>query len=565
MAEREGKTARPDRLDEAGGKAAEEPGCSGLRPRQGLVARLLRRAFARPFIRHGYRVLMICMIMLALDRLDPVGSKSAADAMAHDVVMQAGNLIGVWPEHDRLRGSGVDQSAVAETWRADRPDGVTLVLWTDEAMSVMREEKYAEEIWPISYAAHAAALYEAREMQAKAIFLDFVFLSKRVDDTWGELAAEIRAFAGSSTPLFIACDLDWEGPPAFADMIDAVAAANAEAGKTVVSFVPAFLPVRPVIRDYDMWVTSARPITGLDSEELSGGLGRVDPGAQCGGAQVLDPDGPETVSMTVAPTLFGAAREKERPVSRTQIPSMSLFWDRRSHVVTRTLFAADQTETVGWWRNLKEMVGGILFDMSLLSRPMSGPPMMPAHFLVFPENPMDGTLATRDLIEGRVVVIGSAQSSAADVRTTPNAVSRPGALVHAVAVDNLFKFGLDYVRDRASPIGIDKSTAILIAAVFVSALAYSIQVERAPLAKSSALFVEDLRTGYRTRLSRSVRTGVLVFFIFSFVLIFYRFPPFGWFSSLVEFSIVAAPLALTWISTALVSVMYEHWDDDTEN
>lgn len=564
MAEDDNMTASPGAVDGSDRTSAEVSDCCRLRPRKGPVARLLRRVFVYPFVRHAYRVALICLIMLAFDRLDPFGSKSAANAMFHDLMMQVGNCVGFWPEHDPLRGPGFEQTDVATSWRKDRPDGVTLVLWTDEAMSVMKEERYSDEIWPISYATHAAALYEAREMQAKAIFLDFVFLSKRVDDTWEELAEEILAFAGSRTSLFIACDIDWDGPPAFKDMIEAVAAANKKAGGTVVSFVPAILPIRPVIRDYEMWVPSGRPITGLDKEELPGGHDKRGPATQCGGAQALEWDGGGRVSMTVAPTLYAAtaARPRQRPLMTPETPTMSLFWDRRSHVVTNTLFLSEGKPTSGWLNNVNDIVRGFLFDMSILSRPMSGPPMMPAHFLVFPETPMDGTLATKDLIEGRVVVIGSAQRSAADFRNTPNAAARPGALVHAVAVDNLFKFGLDYVRERKNLIGINKSTAVLVMAVLVSALAYSILVEKNPWARSCTAFVEPTRTGYRVNMLRSGSIGLVVFSVLSYLLIYYRFPPYGWFTSLMEFSFLAAPLLLTWTSARLCSVMYERWDDE---
>lgn len=412
---------------------------------------------------------MIGLIMFAIDDIDLVGSKSAADAMVHDVIMQAGNQSGLWPDHDPLRGQEAGQADVAADWRARRPDGVTLVLWTDDAMAQMKEYGYSSEIWPISYATHAAALYQARALGAKAIFLDFVFLSKRVDDTWQELDKEIRSFAESKIPLFIACDLAHKGAPAFTDMIKAVAAANASAGETIVSFVPATLPRTAVVRDYDISVPLAEPVGEVSA----------DPATQCGGAGVLATRDLEAgqVAKTVAPTLYAAAKKDNADaiVISADTPPMSIVWDRRSHVVTRALFAPEGSgcEEGNWFGRTKCFLYGVFFDISILSRPLSGPPMMPGNYLVFPEEPRnERSLSSGDLIKGRTLIIGSAQQSAADVRNTPNAMARPGALVHAVALDNLFKFDLEYVRQQTVSWAFTKNALLILFSVSAAGLVY---------------------------------------------------------------------------------------------
>lgn len=419
---------------------------------------------------------MIGLIMFAIDDIDLVGSKSAADAMVHDVIMQAGNQSGLWPDHDALRGQEAEQADIAADWRARRPDGVTLVLWTDDAMAQMKEYGYSSEIWPISYATHAEALYQARELGAKAIFLDFVFLSKRVDDTWQELDKEIRSFEKSEVPLFIACDLAHEGPPAFRDMVEAVAAANAGAGETIVSFVPATLPGTAVVRDYDISVPLPVPVVG---ERDVGPAGEVsaDAATQCGGAGVLPARDPEAgrVTKTVGPTLYATARPKRAAAISADTPPMSIVWDRRSHVVTRTLFAPEEPYRgeQNWFQRQWCLLYGLLFDMSVLSRPLSGPPMMPGNYLVLPEEPRNKrSLSSEDLIKGRTVIIGSAQQSAADVRNTPNAMARPGALVHAVALDNLFKFDLEYVREQTVSWAFTKNALLILFAVAAAGLIY---------------------------------------------------------------------------------------------
>jgi hypothetical protein len=553
------------------GKSAEsgtEPGDMPLRPRRGWLPAVLRRVLAHPLWRHSYRVVMIVVLSLLLDQLNIAGTQKGFNNLAQDMVMQLGGVVpakvGGWPVHDPLRGTEATQGTVAKAMRADTGLGVTLVLWTDPAMQYVVAQGDADDVWPINYRAHTETLLAATTLGAKAVFLDFVFPTERSDESLAELENFLLLdLPQSETRLFIACDPVEYGPPAFDRLVAAVKAANEKAGalgksEPVVSFVPATLPTEAVSRTYDLTVPVFNP---QPVPEACGGHGGF-PGA----------DGEVTRSASAAPALIAAADALPGLTLTADTPPMTIFWDRRTHVVTETLFTDAKTAPQHWCVWLLEVIQGFFLDLDLLRRDLSGPPVVPADQLyaasidVVKEDPR--TITITDLIEDRIVIIGSAQPSAADIRHTPNAPDRPGALIHALAVDNLLQFGVDYVKER--PVGAvipaaagvpwlgtaDMSFVILLTVLVLSAMLFTWWVEQNPMAYDTAEFREVGNEPVAHRMRYSIAIGIGAVVLTGGLLLILRLPPANWFSTLLSFALITAPLALAWISRGLVLIMF---------
>ncbi len=545
--------------DPGAGPAADRP-----LPRRGWLPHLLRRFFTHPICRHGYRVVMIVMLSLALNQLNIAGTQRGFDNLAQDMVMQAGDIAGIWPEHDPLRGSGATQHEVAKEMRATARPGVTLFLWTDPAMQFVVDHLKKGDIWPITYRAHAETVYAAIKLGAKAVFLDFVFPTERDDEHLSYLENVIQYdLPESDARLFIACDPDEYDPPAFERLVEAMKVANAEAranGKTepVAAFVPATLPKEAVVRTYDLAVDVFQPEAIPEA---------------CGGyAGFSDAEGKITRATSAAPMLVASAGAVPDLKVTAESRPMTLFWDRRTHVVTQRLFEGIRTapETLCTW--LSESLWGVLFDLDLLRRDLAGPAIVPADHLFaagvgqIDDNPR--TVTITDLVKDRIVIIGSAQPSAADVRNTPNAPARPGALVHAMAVDNLLQFGTRYVKERSVGevipavatvpwvAGADMSFAILLSVLVLSSFLFSLWVENDHGANEETVFREISNEPIAHRMKYSLGIGVVAVFVMGVLLLVLRLPPANWFSTLLAFAVVTAPWGLLVFNHGLLRIMF---------
>lgn len=536
--------------------------------RSGWPASKLRAFFARPICRHLYRIVVIVGLSLILKLFNPLGLPQAADNLMQDAVLQSGQILRIWPDYAPLRESGASQEEIAVDIRSKSDVAVTLVLWTDLAMQTLVDESEATQVWPISYGAHAGTLYKSIVLGAKVVFLDFLFLTRREDETWEEFEQVLTLdLPRSNTRLFIACDPEEGLRPAFGELVDIVKRANEAATSyrksptTVVSFVPATLPRDPVTRTYEMVV---------DIQETAPS------NLKCGDANnFVNADGKISKSLTAVPSLVLAATEETALSVSSDAKTMTILWDRRTDAVTRALFPSAGAAPESWWAWLRQWIEGIFFNLSVLERKLAGAPAIPADRLYFaspdqrPHAQAINTITVKDLIKDRIVMIGSAQRAAADTRNSPIAANIPGVMVHAIAAENLLRFGDDYIQDisvkellgtNSQLFGIGDLSAgniILLVTLIFSAAVYSWTVEDKSRQHSVDIFVKSNNQPARRKLRLAILIGFGATIMISALMLNLRIPPTDWFSTVLSFSFISAPFVLGYLNSGIILIMYK--------
>ncbi len=99
-----------------------------------------------------------------------------------------------------------------------------------------------------------------------------------------------------------------------------------------------------------------------------------------------------------------------------------------------------------WWRSLRQLALGAIFDMRLASEPELSLPC-PAVPVIRADALLDGDpAALRSLLAGKAVFLGANVSGIPDWVTSPVHGRIPGVVLHAMALDNLLVDGRSYLR-----------------------------------------------------------------------------------------------------------------------
>lgn len=449
----------------------------------------LDRCLGKCWVRHLYRISVVLGLSLLFSVTNLFGAQNAVNDAVHDFAMWA--QFGRTGFQDPGRKPDVTKQDVVDYLRGGseappykRPQGATVVLWTDKSMKYAVEQGYSESAWPISYEAHAELLYEVATLGAKAIFVDFVFLTKRKnDDSFPLLIDAINFVHDKGIPLFFASDPSVADAPAFPEFQAAIAAIRGEEPSGEFGFAPASVMSDPVVRAYCLAVEYENAAETPDHKRR---LYRQN--SSCAETPehflVTTRKG---AGYTVAPLLYDASGYRGDLDFSGRTEPMFLYWDRGEHLVTRQEFGICRNGTAGCdpcsgegnrSTGFLRWVQAILFDPSILQRRGAGPPLVPAHYLLENERVCGvDAVEPSDLIEGRIVLIGSGQSASGDARNTPNSTEVPGIMIHASAVENLIRLGNHYVYDRVVFERITLSQLVLYSALFVMSVLYSFAIE----------------------------------------------------------------------------------------
>ncbi|WP_028465889.1 CHASE2 domain-containing protein [Nisaea denitrificans] len=544
----------------------------------------LDRSLGKSWARHLYRISAVLGFSLLFSLTNLFGAQDAMNDAVHDFAMWG--RFGRTGFLDPGREPDATKQAVVEYLRGnkaerpyDRPQGATVVLWTDKSMNYATEQGYSDSAWPISYEAHAELLYEVASLGAKAIFVDFVFLTKRKNDPSFPLLIDAIQFVhDEGIPLFFASDPSTADEPAFLDFRDKIKSIREKDPSGILGFAPASVMSDPVVRAYCLAVEYGNEAQTPDHRRIlySQSSGCAEPPADFSITRR------EGAGYTIAPLLYDASGYRGEADFSGRPEPMFLYWDRGEHLVTRQEFGICRNGSANCDPCLGEAdnstgfftwIPAILFDPSILQRRAAGPPLVPAHYLLEGERVCGGdAIEPLDLIEGRIVLIGSGQSASGDARNTPNSTEVPGIMIHASAVENLIRFKDHYVYDKLIFERITLSQLVQYSVLFVMAALYSLAIEyvireqggrgNSDGDRGKVSGLEILRRENDLTYIRKVAIAFLVSFVpvvFALgILLGFRAPPGAWAYSVVGMIALSPPWVL--LTTRLTLCVAGVWE-----
>ena len=285
-------------------------------------------------------------------------------------------------------------------------DNIRVLLIDDAALAAAGQE------WPARYSYSARLLRAVGQYQPKAVFVDIYYSARRDDDSLRSLLDQVCALHTQGTRVFMATARNRDQQYSLRPELEALAGRCFE--KVAVSYTP----------------------DELDRLAWTYHLGT--PGAGHGAA------GLKSAALALYET-----SGKTVPVEHH---AMALTWGSHS-----------AAHGVDWVVNNPETGKPTSYCRNTLGLGELMPPGMRSSLYadgdkpicVFHETIRAGALASttpeedahlRQLIAGKVVLIGTALSDSNDLVLSPLHGRIPGVYLHAMALDNLMNFGEDYAR-----------------------------------------------------------------------------------------------------------------------
>ena len=290
---------------------------------------------------------------------------------------------------------------------------ITLTLVTDDDL-----EAY-ETTYPLAYSFHADRLDSIAARQPAAIFIDIAFLDERPDPSIEDFVKTLCNIGWSSAsqppiPLFLA-SLQYLNQPLRSEL-----AAAAQRG----CFKEVAVPRLTDQLDRNNW-------------EYPLQIAGTTPGSQ---------DRTDSPALAIYKSLHPSAMWSQGD----HLTHLALLWGMTPHSynVERMKDLVGTPLCRSEYRTIRDLpvLGGVLHDLFGDASEQFGKPFcafhatMPMYFLSSKPD-----LADR-LLQGRVVVYGADLQSVGDNAYTPLHNAIAGAHVHAMALDNLLRFGSEYPR-----------------------------------------------------------------------------------------------------------------------
>lgn len=368
------------------------------------------------------------LLYLVYTLLDPFGIDGALQRHAREAV-------------SRALGLCYERPLCIPSRREREPSRVAVVL-VDRAY-VDAPERGGQ--WPLPWTDYAALLRGILAHRPKAVFLDFVFQKPRQDDDLRILAEVLAEAREDEVPVLLGDILapqSWNAPPYLDCGTPGLRQDRRVAGLTntriacaAAETVPVHWPDEAFVSHYPMAVVPGGTPYGADIGAL----------------------------RTPAPALFRRIHGQEKAFEDvSEEDKMLVAWDLRGSPLEhrRTADGCDRTPL------LLAIPGALLPGLERLALEQFRPPER----RIEPCLPLDTVSARQveqgapdvlhggaeggDLLEGRVVLVGSGRGpDDPDTVVTPLGGQVPGVLLHAMALDNLVRFGPEgywWFRERTT-------------------------------------------------------------------------------------------------------------------
>lgn len=437
---------------------------------------------------------------------DPLGLSDATDAVSHNIVTAA--MAPYYPEQGR--------------------SAVSVVLINEETLAALGEP------WPLSTGSLVTLLRTLQRLEPDAVFLDVVLSAERgTPREQGALAAVIRSMARPSDPVaqpidVYLADLDHGARTRYpCTSSGQLGPAGGDPAREVQSV--ATLPALACA------ATDVVPVQWLSGEQQYPLLVRA-------------PNSNELPRMSAALSLYrsycargdcGLPKQQDFQPGGAFDELMTVRWGSRT--------SPEMAEQCG------EAATGRLAEsfrllFSFLVPPADGmrarcpyTDTVPAHYLLTPARLQDpvareqAEALLRQVIQDRVVLIGTGYKGSTDQVLSPLHGKLPGVYQHAMAVDNLISGGSGFWRDPGDLFGLSVGNAIQ-AIVFLLAsliiLVVAMRLEANWKADRAGLALQHCTPDYcvwRALKVKLVGAGLVIALILVFLFVLTdRYPPFNW-------------------------------------
>jgi hypothetical protein len=342
---------------------------------------------------------------------------------------------------------------IGPLYPTDHRKEITVVLFNEATLN------YLGATWPTALGAHAEILKTIREMEPRAVMVDFIFPDHRSDPTVTDLQEAIRAFKEPTyTPLYFAraegANLDWIRPDLSEASLASVTKPLSDGVSRTYEPCSIFSADKPICA----CVSGPNEFEACPADTRAG-----------------SPRSP--VALTAAFELFDRDRLPDWFDVRRPVP-MEVVWSNRLNPIN-DLWMRRQTPSgleklcVDLSTGIADWFRRVFFTSEQHSFRQTCPytTTVTAHGLL----KASGDPQLREIIHDRFVFYGGDLTGLEDTVVPPTHVKLPGVYLHAMALDNLLTFGGDYKRSSFTAFGVDlgakyfgMTVAVLLALIVVA-------------------------------------------------------------------------------------------------
>ena len=316
-------------------------------------------------------------------------------------------------------------------------DDIRVLLIDDAAIAA------AGQTWPARYSYSARLLRAVGQYRPKAVFVDIYYSAQRDDDSLPSLLRQVCALHDQGTKVFLAANRNRNDEYVLRPELEELAGKCFE--KVAVKYTPDDI-------DRLAWnYTLALPAEGAGHD-----------------AHGEPEHGMKSAALALYETTGRTVEVEHHP--------LALTWGSKSaaHGVAWTSSEPGAAANASYCRDTHGLLSELLPPGIRNSLYADGSkPICVFHETIragqLTETTTEQDAQLRQLIEGKILLIGTALSDTSDLILTPLHERIPGVYLHAMALDNLMVFGDDYARAMHLSLGSPRLLLfLLVAMLFVT-------------------------------------------------------------------------------------------------